>query len=127
MPQVIAQLKEKTQVPVPEGVGGALRVGHRLSKAQQQAFNLSFDAKVLEMSGKEGADGDNKAAGQQMALIGIYRKPLEFLECAKKLKHPFDSTALLDKALIENIFHILTRGKMWLGSRGSCAWPSTAR
>ena len=70
----------------------------------------------MELSRKEGVNGDNKAGGsadrtdrrgQQMALIGIHRMVLELLECAKKLEHPCDSTALLDKSLIENILHVL--------------------
>ena len=86
-PQLISEFQEKREVDSEAPIHSMIALG-----------DLHF-GKVLRV--KQGLSGE-------LAEVGVFRTPAEFIETAKGSRHPIDLESFLPEALCSNIFFLLT-------------------
>ena len=101
-PELISEFQQVLEVPW----NFPMSQPRKLTQKEQDAYNITSSAKLLScLKGVEGNDDSSL-----VAKIGVYRSPEAFVEAAKDLEHPFDSSATLADDLKANIFSLLTDG-----------------
>lgn len=94
LPEVITEFESIAEFPssAPRAISAEIK------------FQDSY-GKVLRH--KSGGDG-----GAQFEIIGLYRTPAQFNQCARKLRHPIDLCTSSPDVLKQNIFWVLTSSQL---------------
>lgn len=104
LPQHIAEFSITAQVQLQ----GVRSIG---STVKLPSYDM--EAKILrQISGV--IDGSSNTSCEQLLdyQVGVFRSPLQFLEEAKKLRHPIDMDSTLPDILKRNVFWILTNSHL---------------
>ena len=54
------------------------------------------------------AGNASTSSGEHLRCLGVFRTPQEFIEQAKKIRHPIDLPSFLPEGLLRNVFFLLT-------------------
>ena len=114
--QLVPEFRERVYIRIksPSDVAAAMR----LPPVLKEPFVLPdtvvpAGSKLLRRGTPEelGSCGESRGIPPILELeFGVHRTPVEFIECAKLLQHPFDAADLVSDASFRAIFATLTKG-----------------
>lgn len=107
LPQVIPEYKQVITLPIPAEI--TVKPG-KFTTAPFPGAPAHGTVLRIETGQQQEELQEDRALHPNTAVIGVYHNPREFLEKAKQLQHPVDSTLNIHDSILRNIHEFLNRG-----------------